>query len=66
MDAEDGKFIITIGNHLATEEKFESAKAAQRYIESKSWDLIMSMVFACIEANEAQKNSTTTNEEEKK
>lgn len=66
LDCEEKEFIITIGNHLATERRFKSTKEAQKYINGKSWELIMSMTFACIEAREAEKESKQTKEEENK
>lgn len=66
LDCEEKEFIITIGNHLASEKKFNSAKEAQIYVNGKNWDLIMSMIFACIEAREVEKESKQTKEEENK
>lgn len=60
-NAEENEWVITIGNHLATEKKFRSAKAAQQEVEAKSWDLIVSIIFACIEAKEKEKEVTNEN-----
>lgn len=62
-NAEESEWVITIGNHLATEKKFRSAKAAQQEVEAKPWDLIVSIVFACIEAKEKEKEVTNENSE---
>ena len=56
LDAEENAWVITIGNHLATKKQFKSAKAAQEEVEGKSWDLIASMIFACIEAKKLEEN----------
>lgn len=61
LNAEEDAWVITIGNHLATKKQFRSAKAAQEEVEGKSWDLIASMVFACIEAKEKEKEVTNEN-----
>lgn len=53
-DAEEKEWMITIGNHLATKKKFATAKEAQKYIAGKPWELISSLIFACIEAKEKQ------------
>lgn len=53
--AEKDEYVITIGNKLASEQKFKSSKAAQQYIESKPYELIMGMCFACCEAWEKSK-----------
>lgn len=62
-NTEETEWVITIGNHLATGKKFKSAKAAQQEVEAKSWDLIASMVFACIEAKEKEKEVTNEKSE---
>lgn len=62
-NAEENEWVITIGDHLATRKKFGSAKAAQHEVEAKSWDLIASMVFACIEAKEKEREVTNENSE---
>ena len=41
---ESEEYIITIGNHLATEEKFKSVKAAQMQINKTNWDLVSALV----------------------
>lgn len=60
-DTQESAWVITIGNHLATEKKFDSAKAAQREVEAKPWNLIVSMIFACIEAKEKEKEVKNEN-----
>lgn len=58
LDAEENAWVITIGNHLATTKRFSSAKAAQEEVEAKPWDLIASLIFACIEAKKLVKNES--------
>ena len=54
---ESEEFIITIGNHLATEEKFKSRKAAEMRINKTDWNLVSALFYALQEANEwAEKN----------
>lgn len=52
---EENEWVITIGNHLATEERFATKKQAEQRINVKDWDLIASMIFACMEAVENEK-----------
>lgn len=59
LTAEENAWVITIGNHLATKKQFSSAKAAQEEVESKSWNLIASMIFACIEAKKLEENESS-------
>lgn len=47
---ESDEFIITIGNHLATEEKFKSRKAAEMRINKTDWNLVSALYFALKEA----------------
>ena len=54
---ESEEYIITIGNHLATEEKYESVKAAQMQINKTNWDLVSALVYALKEADEWAKNN---------
>ena len=51
----ENEFIITIGNHLATEEKFPSREAAEERINQTDWNLIAAMVYALKEAEEHEK-----------
>ena len=48
----DEKWIITIGNHLATEEVFKSRKAAEMKINKTDWNLVSAFCFAIKEAIE--------------
>ena len=54
---ESEEYIITIGNHLATEEKFKSVKAAQMQINKTNWDLVSALVYALKEADEWAENN---------
>lgn len=52
---DENEFIITIGNHLATEEKFPSRKEAEERINQTDWNLVAAMVYALKEADEFEK-----------
>lgn len=54
-DTNENEFIITIGNHLATEEKFKSRKAAKTRIMKTDWNLVAAMFYALKEADEHEK-----------
>ena len=54
-DTDENEFMITIGNHLATEEKFKSRKAAEMRINKTDWNLVAAMVYALKEADEFEK-----------
>ena len=56
-DTNETEFIITIGNHLATEEKFKSRKAAEMRINKTDWNLVAAMVYALKEADEFEKST---------
>ena len=65
-DAESNDVIITIGNHLATEEVFESEEEAQKVIDATDWNLVAALIYACKEADqweEKQKKEATKKEE---
>lgn len=55
-DTNENEFMITIGNHLATEEKFKSRKAAEMRINKTDWNLVGAMVYALKEADEFEKS----------
>lgn len=52
---EEKEYIIVIGNHLATTEKFPTREAAEEVINSINWNLVASMIYACKEADEYEK-----------
>ena len=54
-DKERNEYMITIGNHLATEEKFPTKEAAEERINQTDWDLVAAMVYALKEADEFEK-----------
>lgn len=51
-NTEETEFMITIGNHLATEEKFKSRKAAQMAINKTDWNLVSALIYALKEADD--------------
>lgn len=55
-DTDENEFMITIGNHLATEEKFKTRKAAEMRINKTDWNLVAAMVYALKEADEFEKS----------
>lgn len=55
-DTDENEFMITIGNHLATEERFKSRKAAEMRINKTDWNLVAAMVYALKEAEEFEKS----------
>ena len=46
-DAETNEVIITIGNHLATEQVFKSEEEAQKVIDATDWNLVAALIYAC-------------------
>lgn len=63
-DAETDEVIITIGNHLATEQVFQSEEEAQKVIDATDWNLVAALIYACKEAEEWEKNQKETTEKE--
>ena len=55
-DTNENEFMITIGNHLATEEKFKSRKAAEMRINKTDWNLVAALVCALKKADEFEKS----------
>jgi hypothetical protein len=52
---EENEFMIVIGKHLATTEKFPTREAAEEIINSINWNLVAAMIYACKEADEYEK-----------
>lgn len=51
-DAETDEVIITIGNHLASEQVFPSEEEAQKVIDATDWDLVAALIYTLKEADE--------------
>lgn len=65
-DTETNEVIITIGNHLATEQVFQSEEEAQKVIDATDWNLVAALIYACKEADqweEKQKEASKKEEE---
>ena len=41
---EQNDFIVTVGQHLATEQHFKTREEAEQYIDTPQWDMILAMV----------------------
>ena len=52
---EEKEYMIVLGKHLATTEKFPTREAAEEKINSVDWNLIAAMIYACKEADEYEK-----------
>ena len=65
-DAESNDVIITIGNHLATEQIFQSKEEAQKVIDATDWNLVAAMVYACKEADQWEEKQQETSKKEEK
>lgn len=57
---EEKEYMIVIGKHLATNEKFPTREAAEERINSIDWNLITAMIHACKEAEEYEKKLKRT------
>ena len=61
-DVESDDVIITIGNHLATEQVFKSEEEAQKVIDATDWNRVAAMIYACKEADQWEKETKKTSE----
>ena len=52
---EEKEYMIVIGKHLATTEKFPTREAAEERVNSVDWNLVTAMIYACKEADEYEK-----------
>lgn len=63
-DAETDEVIITIGNHLATNQTFQSEEEAQKVIDATDWNLVAALIYACKEADQWEEKQKTTSKKE--
>ena len=63
-DAQSDEVIITIGNHLATEQVFKSEEEAQKVIDATDWNLVAAMIYACKEADQWEKKQKEASKKE--
>lgn len=63
-DAESDEVIITIGNHLATKQIFQSEEEAQKVIDATDWNLVVAMIYACKEADQWEEKQKETSKKE--
>lgn len=62
-DAESDDVIITIGNHLATEQVFQSEEEAKKVIDATDWNLVAALIYACKEADQWEEKIKKTSKE---
>ena len=53
---EQNDFIITVGQHLATEEHFATREEAEKYRDKPKWDMILALVAEMFTINDERKN----------
>lgn len=63
-DAESDEVIITIGNHLATEQVFQSEEEAQKVIDATDWNLVTALIYACKEADQWEEKQKEVSKKE--
>lgn len=63
-DAETDEVIITIGNHLATKQVFQSEEEAQKVIDATDWNLVAAMIYACKEADQWEEKQKEVSKKE--
>lgn len=63
-NAETDEVIITIGNHLATEQVFKSEEEAQKAIDGTDWNLVVALIYACKEADQWEEKQKEVSKKE--
>ena len=63
-DAESDEVIITIGNHLATKQVFQSEKEAQKVIDATDWNLVAALIYACKKADQWEEKQKEVSKKE--
>ena len=54
---EQNDFIITVGQHLATEQHFKSKEEAKQYRDTPQWDTVLAMVSEMFRIHEEIKHN---------
>lgn len=65
-DAESDDVIITIGNHLATKQVFQSEEEAQKVIDATDWNLVVALIYTCKEADQWEEKQKKVSKKEEK
>nr|DAW19052.1 MAG TPA: UBA-like domain protein [Microviridae sp.] len=65
-DTETDEVIITIGNHLATEQVFQSEEEAKKVIDATDWNLVAALIYACKEADKWEEEQEKQQKKEEK
>lgn len=55
---EQNDFIITVGQHLATEQHFKSKEEAEQYRDTPKWDMVLAMVAEMFEIHTVNDHKT--------
>lgn len=56
---EQNDFIITVGQHLATEEHFATREEAETYRDKPQWDMLLAIVSEMFIIHEKNKHKRT-------
>ena len=63
---EQNDFIITVGQHLATEQHFKTKEEAEQYIDTPQWDMVLAMVAEMFQIHTGVEHKKDTEVEYKK
>lgn len=55
---EQNDFIITVGQHLATEKHFKTREEAEQYRDTPQWDLALAVVAEMFEIHTVNEHKT--------
>lgn len=60
---EQNDFVITVGNHLATENHFETKEEAENFIRFPKWETILALISEIMDIHKTtnHKNEKTSN-----
>ena len=62
IDTEEKEYVVTIGNRLASDKKFASVKAAQNYVNSRPWELIVVLINIFMECKKEELKNESSNQ----
>ena len=53
---EQNDFVITVGQHLATEQHFKTREEAEQYRDTPQWDMVIAIVAEMFEIHTVNEN----------
>lgn len=64
LNEERTEFVIVVGNHLASKQKFDSEEKAWNYLKRPKWDTLFALIAEMVEIAIERKNNKKESKED--